>query len=93
MEGGDEVTVSVFTEHALQVTECGVQLVHEQEDKVGAQHNSADPCYPFDIGGSLPEFIPGTYLMWSGPGPVNGDGRDYVFSWTKEDWFKGIFGD
>ncbi|XP_016649880.1 PREDICTED: TMV resistance protein N-like isoform X2 [Prunus mume] len=90
LEGGDEVTVSVFTQHSFQVTECGVQLVHEQEDK-GAQHNSADPCYPFDIGGSLPEFIPGTYLMWGGP--VNGDGRDYVFSWTKEDWFKGIFGD
>ncbi|CAL2241118.1 unnamed protein product [Prunus armeniaca] len=93
LESGDEVTVSVFMQPGLQVKECGIQLVHEQDCEISsAQNDHEEPCYPSDIGGNLPEFIPGTYFMWGGP--LNrDDGRAYVFGHKREDWFKEIFGD
>ncbi|BFG21645.1 hypothetical protein CerSpe_079190 [Prunus speciosa] len=93
LESGEEVTVSVFTKPLLQVKECGIQLVHEQDYEIsGAQNDDADPCYPSDIGWNLPEFIPGTYFLLGSP--LNrGDGRAYDFSWKREYWFKDIFGD
>ncbi|CAL2241125.1 unnamed protein product [Prunus armeniaca] len=92
LESGDEVTVSVFMQPGLQVKECGIQLVHEHDcERSSAQNDHEEPCYPSDIGGNLPEFIPGTYFMCGGP--LNRDDRAYVFDHKREDWFKEIFGD
>ncbi|CAL2279992.1 unnamed protein product [Prunus armeniaca] len=67
LERGNEVTVSLFTVPKLQVKECGVQLVYEQEEKMmSSQHNNnTDPFYPYVIGGDLSNFEvrPGTYFL------------------------------
>ncbi|KAL6271040.1 hypothetical protein ACE6H2_027951 [Prunus campanulata] len=72
LELGNEVTVSVFTVPELQVKECGVQLVYEQEDRreektMSSQHknNNTDPFDPYVIGGDLSNFEvrPGTYFL------------------------------
>lgn len=89
LECGDEVTVSVFTHPPFLVKECGIQLVHEREVEImSTQDYNIDPGHPFYE--DLEEFVPGTYFLWGGPMVKD---KDYVFSWQKEDWFRGIFGD
>ncbi|KAM1140418.1 hypothetical protein ACFX15_039822 [Malus domestica] len=89
LECGDEVTVSVFTRPPFLVKECGIQLVHEREVEImSTQDYNIDPCHSFYK--DLEEFVPGTYFLWGGPMVKD---KDYVFSWQKEDWFRGIFGD
>ncbi|KAM1027777.1 hypothetical protein FF1_040473 [Malus domestica] len=89
LECGDEVTVSVFTHPPFLVKECGIQLVHEREVEImSTQDYNIDPCHSFYE--DLEEFVPGTYFLWGGPMVKD---KDYVFSWQKEDWFRGIFGD
>ncbi|CAN6704059.1 unnamed protein product [Malus baccata var. baccata] len=89
LECGDEVTVSVFTHPPFLVKECGIQLVHEREVEImSTQDYNIDPCHSFYE--DLEKFVPGTYFLWGGPMVKD---KDYVFSWQKEDWFRGIFGD
>ncbi|KAK9944479.1 hypothetical protein M0R45_010045 [Rubus argutus] len=63
LEGGDKVTISIFTTSEYKVKECGIQLVyHEQEEKIiSTQLNPTEnPFYPDVI-----EVMPGTYLLFS----------------------------
>ncbi|VVA37992.1 PREDICTED: TMV resistance N [Prunus dulcis] len=91
LEGGDEVSVSVFTKPLFRVKECGIQLVHEQEDEMSTQHNTIVPSYLSDIGRDSSEFIPGTYYL--GNGPFFRLTREYVLGWKKEVWFNDISGE
>lgn len=91
LEGGDEVTVSVFTKPLFLVKECGIQLVHEQEDEMSTQHNTIVPSYASAISRDLSEFIPGTYYL--GGGPFLRLTREDVLGWKKEVWFNDISGD
>lgn len=79
LEGGDEVTISIFAIRGLEVKQWGIQIVHEEEDRMSSQHNtSRDHCYDPEhdnevigyIGGELSELyevIPGTYFLYGGP--------------------------
>ncbi|KAL6289942.1 hypothetical protein ACE6H2_007452 [Prunus campanulata] len=91
LEGGDEVSVSVFTKPPFQVKECGIQLVHEQEDEMSSQHNTIVPSYLSAIGRDSSEFIPGTYYL--GSLPFFRLTREDVLDWKKEVWFNDISGD
>ncbi|CAL2241115.1 unnamed protein product [Prunus armeniaca] len=91
LEGGDEVSVSVFTKPSFRVKECGIQLVHEQEDEMSTQHNTIVPSYLSAIGRDLSEFIPGTYYL--GGEPFLRLTREDVLGWKKEVWFNDISGD
>ncbi|XP_050370954.1 disease resistance protein RUN1-like isoform X2 [Argentina anserina] len=67
LEGNNKVTVSVFMEPWLQVKQCGVELVYEQERK--SSYDSSDP-YSYVIGTGFSEeqeVMPGTYFLCPRP--------------------------
>ncbi|KAB2602492.1 TMV resistance protein N-like [Pyrus ussuriensis x Pyrus communis] len=65
LEGGDEVTFSVFTTSGLQIKEWGLKLVYYEEDEMSTQHNTTEPFYPCVIAGDLScNLVSGAYVLF-----------------------------
>ncbi|CAL2264141.1 unnamed protein product [Prunus armeniaca] len=99
LKGGDQVIVSMFMRSLFQVTEWGIQHVHEQHQDqekmmimIAQQDDSTVPSFPSVVFGCLPEFemIPRTFFLSNGPLSR----RTLTFGhWRESDLFDDIFGD
>lgn len=82
LDGGDEVSVSIFMDVGFEVKECGINLVYDQEERVGTQENTSSLSPEDVIDGDLSryEVMTGTYFLC--------EVISKSYDWSSSDWFE-----
>lgn len=82
LDGGDEVSVSIFMDVGFEVKECGINLVYDQEERVGTPENTSSFSPEDVIDGDLSryEVMTGTYFLC--------EVISKSYDWSSSDWFE-----